>query len=256
MITLQNTRNRAGVCISGDYNDLNALVDAFHEIAIDEFSEKYTNYIDISTRVLGLCYDVRHAMQGDRDVELMDNGMNEDLMRFHSVIAPKKNVYYKCNCLYPEMFFVMIALNELIKLRARTLVKSKYGYNDLLDGKAVWDETIAVIRTFQAKFQKCVRELLTEASFARWLKVMNRDYIGIEEIAGQYIDFLNIEYINMSKEKREKSLTKMARRIAEFQSDKDFIEINEVVKEAALEYGCQKESIRLVGIEYPDDIDW
>ncbi|NLX91549.1 MAG: hypothetical protein GXZ07_08190 [Firmicutes bacterium] len=256
MITLRNTKNRAGVCISGDYNDLNALVNAFYEITIDEFSEKYTSYIDISTRVLGLCYDVRHAMQGDRDVELVNNGMTEDLMKFHSVIAPKKNVYYQCNYLYPEMFFVMIALNELIKLRARTLAKSRYGYNDLLNRRVIWDETIAVLRTFQAKFQKCVRELLTEASFARWLKVMNNDYIGIEEIAGQYIDFLNIEYINMSKEKREKNLTKMARRIAEFRTDKDYLEIKEVVEEAALEYGCPKESIRLAGIEYPDTIDW
>ncbi|UNC92047.1 DUF6904 family protein [Candidatus Contubernalis alkaliaceticus] len=53
------------------YVDLEALVTALHEITIDEYSEKNSNYIDISTRVLGLCYDVRHAMQGDREVELI-----------------------------------------------------------------------------------------------------------------------------------------------------------------------------------------
>jgi len=37
---------------------LNKLVDAFYEITIDEFSEKYTGCIDMSTRVLGTCYDM------------------------------------------------------------------------------------------------------------------------------------------------------------------------------------------------------
>ena len=36
MLMLENTANLAGISICGDYYDLNSLVDAFHEIAIDE----------------------------------------------------------------------------------------------------------------------------------------------------------------------------------------------------------------------------
>ncbi len=32
----------------------------------------------MSTRVLGVCYDVRHAYQGDREIELVDNGMTAE----------------------------------------------------------------------------------------------------------------------------------------------------------------------------------
>ena len=43
------------------------------------------------------------------------------------------DVYYKCNYLYPEMFFIMLALNELVKIRIRELVKGKHTYNNALD---------------------------------------------------------------------------------------------------------------------------
>jgi len=256
MLKINNTENLTGVTISGDLNDLKKLIDAFYEITVDEFSEKYANYVDISTRVLGLCYDMRHAMQGDREVELVENGMDEDKMKFHSIITPTNNVYYKCNYLYPEMFFIMLALNKLVKLRIRELTKSKYAYNNALDKNVIWDDTIATIRTFQAEFVKCVKELLTKASFSRWLKLMNDDYINIEEIAGQYVDLYNIKYINMTKEKRLKNLTKIAKKIAEFSYDAEHQEIKEVVAEAAKENSCSEGHIRIKGIEYPEEIEW
>lgn len=256
MITMQNTENLTGVTISGDYLDLNKMVEAFHEITIDESSEKYARYIDMSTRVLGTCYDIRHAMQGDREVVLVENGIIDDKMRYHATITSTHNVYYGCNCLYPEMFFITMALNRLVTVRMRELVKSRYVYNDALDKNAVWDETIAVIRTFQAEFMKCVQKVLSEASFRRWLNLMNSDYIHIEDMAGQYLDLCNIKYINMSREQRLKNLSKIAKRIAEFSMDAEHQEIKQVVVQAAQEYGCSEEDIRLQGIEYPEEIVW
>ena len=94
MLAIKNTPNLTGVTISGDYYDFYNLVEAFHEITINEYSEKRHQYIEISTRVLGLCYDIRHAYQGDREVELVDNNMTEDKMKWHSSITPKSNVYW------------------------------------------------------------------------------------------------------------------------------------------------------------------
>ncbi len=256
MISIKNTHNLTGVTISGDYNDLDNLVEALHAITITENSEKHQSFVEISTRVLGLCYEIRHAFQGDREVELLDNNMTEEKMKWHSMIVPKSNVYYCCNCLYPEMFFVMIALNELVKLRISDITKTKYIYREALDKKVIWDDKIAAIRSFQAEFAKCVKATLTEITFSRWLKVVNNDYLDIENITGQYIDVLNIKYINMTKEKRLKNLSLIARRISEFNFDKDHDEIKEVVAAAAKEYGCAKGEIRLNGIEYPEDIEW
>ncbi len=256
MISIKSTENLTGVTISGDYDDLCNLVDALHEITINEHSEKHHRYIEISTRILGLCYDIRHAYQGDRAVELVDNNMTEDKMKWHSIIAPKSNVYYSCNYLYPEMFFVMLALNALVELRIKDLTKAKYIYKEAMDKKVIWDDTIATIRFFQAEFVKCVKNIFTEATFARWMNVMNSDYTGIEDIAGQYVDLLNIKYINMTKEKRLKNLSSIAKRVAEFRYDNDHKEIKEVVTEAAKERGCEPGSIDLQGIEYPQDFEW
>lgn len=256
MITIKNTENLTGVTISGDFNDLNNLVDAFYAITINEYSEKHRRYIEMSTRVLGLCYDIRHAYQGDREVELVDNNMTEDKMKWHSIIAPKSNVYYCCNYLYPEMFFIMLALNELVQLRIGDLTKTRYIYREALDKNVIWDDIIATIRAFQAEFVKCVRGTLTEATFARWLKVMNGAYLDIVNICGQYVDVLNIKYIKMTKEKRLNNLSSIARRIAQYRDDNEHDEIKEVVAEAAKEYECAQGDIRLKGIEYPEDIVW
>ncbi|MGI6307744.1 MAG: DUF6904 family protein [Dethiobacteria bacterium] len=256
MIIIKNTPNLTGVTISGDFNDLYNLVEALHDITINEYSEKHHQYIDISTRVLGLCYDIRHACQGDRKVELVDNNMTEDKMKWHSINAPKNNVYYSCNYLYPEMFFVMLALNALIKLRIRDLTKAKFIFKEAMDKKVIWDKTIATIRIFQAEFVACVKDTFTKATFARWMNVMNDDYISIEDIAGQYVDLLNIKYINMSKEKRLKNLSPIAKRIAEFSHNNDHQEIKDVVTRAAIEHRCEPGAIKLQGIEYPEDFEW
>ncbi len=182
--------------------------------------------------------------------------MTDDKMKWHSIIAPKNNLYFSCNYLYPEIFFVMLALNALVELRIKDLTKTKYIFKETLDKKVVWDENIAIIRLFQAEFKKCVKGTFTEATLARWMTLMNSDYIGIEDIAGQYIDLLNIKYINMTKEKRLKTLSAIARRIAEFRYDDEHNSIKEVVMEAASEHRCEPGVIRLKGIEYPEDFEW
>ena len=46
--------------------------------------------------------------------------------------------------------------------------------------KIIWDETIAIIRLFQAEFVKCANDTVTDGTFARWLNVMNSEHIIIE----------------------------------------------------------------------------
>lgn len=259
MIIIKNTPGLAGVTICGDYNDLYHLVEAFHEITINEDSQthrKYHQYFGISIRVLGVCYDIRHAYQGDREVELIDNDMTEHKMKWHSIIAPNKNVYYSCNVLYPEIFLVMLALNALIKLRVKSLTKAKSIPREFADARVAWDKTIATIRIFQAALAECVRQTLTKATFTRWVNVMSNDHTDIKNIMGQYVDLLNIRHINMSKEKRMKNLSPVAKRIAEFNYNKDHREIKDVVTRAAEEYKCEPGAIRLRGIEYPEDFVW
>lgn len=256
MIKFENTENLTGVSITGDYYDFNNLVDAFHTITVDEYSEKNSEYVEMSIRVLGVCYDIRHAYQGDREVILLDNDMDDEKMKYHSIITTTKNVYYKCNLLYPEMLYVTIALNELIKLRMKELSKKKHIYELPYDKNVIWDDTIAVIRNFQAEFAKCVKEMLTERSFSMWLNYMNDENSYIIAMYQQYLDMLSIQYINMTKEKRLKSFTKISKRIAEFDFDDEYSNIKKSIDEAAKKYNCHHSELRLSDMEYPEEITW
>lgn len=256
VLIIENTPNYTGVSISGTFDDLYNLVEAFHEITIDEFTEKYPQYIGVSIRVLGVCYDVRHAYQGDREIKLVDNNMSEEKMRWHSIITPTMNVKYSCNILYPEMFYVILILNELINIRINELTKGKYKDCSINDRRVIWDETIVTIRNFQAAFNSCVRNTLTPASYSRWLNLMSNENISVVDIAHQYIDLLNSRFMDMTKEKRRKSLSLIAKRIAEYHFNDEHNELKAVVESAALDYGCTPEEIAIDGIEYPDVIEW
>ncbi|MCL2166651.1 MAG: hypothetical protein FWH49_05100, partial [Clostridiales bacterium] len=240
-----------------DYEDFYALVDAFHEITIDEYAEKYHEYIDTSTRLLAICYDVRHAYMGDREIALVDNNLDEDKQKWHGIKAPKKNVYYECNCLYPEMIFATIAINELINIRMMTLSKKNHSlYGAFIDKKVIWDKPIAVLRGFQSAFAECVRETLTPNLYSRWLTSTTKPYSSIHAMAGQYLDVINLAYIDMTKEKRLKSFTAITRRISDYWLDDEYQEIKRGVTQAAKLYGCAESEIQLRGIEYPDEIEW
>ncbi|ETA79551.1 DUF6904 family protein [Youngiibacter fragilis] len=256
MIKVENTPSYTGVKISGDYNDLYSLVEALHEICDIGDDRRLTNYRCITTRVLGLCYDIRHAFQGDREVELVDNGMDEDKMKWHNMVVPKVNVCYSCNSLYPEMFYIMIALNSLVELRIRNLTKTGYIFNEAFDRKVIWDKSIANVRMLQAAFTECIKGTITQMSYARWLNFMNRKYSYITSLSTQYLDLLNTEYVSLTKEKRIKNISAFAKRIAEFENDSDHQKIKNEVWEAARQYGCPPDEIVIRGIDYPDEIVW
>ncbi len=120
MIEVSLTKNLAGIMLSGDCNDLDNIIKSLYTITINEHAEtKNIKYIDMSTRVLELAYDIRHALQGDRGFEFIDNGMTKEIMKYHNTIASNKNVYYSCSYIFTEMVYCMLAINELIDLKAR-----------------------------------------------------------------------------------------------------------------------------------------
>ena len=47
-------------------------------------------YESAMNRVMGVCYDLRHALMGDRDIEFVDNGMDYDKMKWFLKYVPIK----------------------------------------------------------------------------------------------------------------------------------------------------------------------
>ena len=79
MIFVKNTPNNTGVAIHGDHMDFENLYDALHTVTGNE--DEFVAYEAARIRVLGVCYDIRHALMGDREIEFVDNGMDVEKKR-------------------------------------------------------------------------------------------------------------------------------------------------------------------------------
>ena len=97
MIQVKNTPNYTGVTIDGDFYDFEAIYDSLHEIVGDEWERE--EYVGARLRVLGVCYDIRHALMGHREVMFVENGLDQTKMKQLSVVANDKNPYLTCNVL-------------------------------------------------------------------------------------------------------------------------------------------------------------
>ncbi|GAA0300489.1 hypothetical protein GGQ92_001486 [Gracilibacillus halotolerans] len=249
MIQIKNTPHFAGVTISGDVHDMEALYESLHTIVGEEM--EWGSYAGARIRVLGLCYDLRHAIMGDRELTFVDNGMDEYKMKKLSVVANDKNIYLSCNILWPELLFVTMALNDFVKLYADK--QAVRNYQPLMDYRNIWDNSIATVRNFQASIVNCIKETIPATSINRILKLMNVDYTWSARYATQYLDELNYKFIVMDSEKRHKNITIMVKRIAE--QGREYQDVKEAVLEAARDYNCDMTEI-IYDLEYPETIEW
>ena len=130
MIKVKNTPQLVGITILGDYEDLNALYDAVSNYC--RFILDHQDHPDAEhclEFLLGLCYDFRHAYQGDRGYEAVENhaasigGMAEILYevpqkhkkKIQSVRSAFKNgnLYFSVDVLYPWALYYMFTLQAL-----------------------------------------------------------------------------------------------------------------------------------------------
>ena len=109
MITAKPTEHLTGILLEGEFNDFYELVDSIYRITglEDDYKDMYWS---VKNRLLGLCYEVRHAYQGDRNVKLVDNGVHDEMMKWHSMVMPKQNVHFSVEVLFPEALFVAFAV--------------------------------------------------------------------------------------------------------------------------------------------------
>ncbi|WP_134702997.1 hypothetical protein [Ammoniphilus sp. YIM 78166] len=249
MIFAKNTPNNMGIAVYGDYLDIEELYEALHAIVGEE--EEYPAYETARLRVLGVCYDMRHALMGNREMEFVENGLDDEKKKWLGVIAPDKNIYLKFHVFWPEMLFVLMALNDFVKLYARK--NAKKSYDVMVDKRNIWDPSIAMVRVFQSSVIKCIKETVSDASFPRMMNLMNKDYTWFDHYATQYVDILNCRFMDMDKDKRIKSIPTMAKRLAEFGDE--YQQVKNHVFVVAREYNCPISAIR-PNVEYPEEFEW
>ena len=249
MIFAENTRNSVGVAISGDHGDFNALYEGLHNVVGDE--SEFPGYETPRLRVLGICYDLRHAMMGDRDFVFVDNGRDE--YGFWPEDAPDANLYLKIHVLWPEMLFVQLALNDFVQLYATQLARKFDKRSTMVHTNAVWDESLAITRLFQAAVARCLQDTVTPSSYRRIIRLMTRETVAIKDYTTQYVDILNESFLDMKPEVRRQRLSRIGKWLAE--RGGDYGQVKGAVKAAALHYGVREDDIA-APVHYPEVIEW
>lgn len=250
MLTLRNTPNLAGIAISGDTHDLEFLYQGLHQVVGDE--EEFLPYDSVRLRVLGVCYDIRHAFQGDRELEYVKTGMSRDRMRWLGRIAPEQNLYYQVPVLYPELLFVTMALNDFVRLYSQKLARSQPF--PLLDKRVLWDPAVAAVRLLQSQVAGCLRDAVSPASYGRIMNLMHHHSPWMAHYCHQYLDIVNLRYLDLADgQQRKKALLTTVKRLVE--KGPEYQGLVASIHDFARVNGCLVDDVR-VSPGYPETIDW
>lgn len=258
MISAMPTENLAGIAIEGGHEDFYEIAESIYRMTgLEESYEDY--YWSVKNRLLGVCYDIRHAYMGNRDVKLVNNGVHDEMMKWHSMILPRQEVHFRVNILFPEAIFVALSAQELY-----VWSRSYYGqrtkkqeenaqfpalkYSDYIRDKAVIDTLSAVILGALA-------DVIGEDELEKVFKLKGHQNSDIFfDYATQYVDKCNIEYLKTAPEKRKDKLRNIAKRF--IQQPVAYKNMKRDLEYSAKEYDCSFHELHDPKLEYPEEIEW
>lgn len=239
MLTIRPTGNLTGVTISGDYWDIDELLVAINEVCGDE--KRYYDFLGSRHRILKVCLLLRNAIRGEHNVEFVSNGVHKEVRHNKKVLAPEKNVYFSVEVLWPEILFMVIALNDFIKLH-QEMVDDSY-----------WNIDISTIRHFQAVVCETFKEIVPEEHFEIFIHLLHTKQPAFFRYATQFVDVLNLEYIALSKQEREEQLSVFALRY--LMEEDTYIILYEQLMTAAKATKLPLHDLE-ISVNYPDIIIW
>ncbi|MEK4231184.1 DUF6904 family protein [Solibacillus sp. FSL H8-0538] len=239
MLSIHPTEHLTGARISGDFWDIDELVNAIYHVIGDE--NRYYDYQGSRNRLLSICLDLRHATQGERQIEFVTNGIHKGISRKQQLLLPEKNVYFAVEILMPELIFCALALNDFITL-----------HKEIIDDSE-WNEQIATIRKFQAQIAECLEGLMEREHYLVFFTTLHAKSPFYFRYATQYVDVLNLEYLSLSKEERSQHLTAFALRL--LMEDEPYNALKNQLLEATSTSKLPLHEIQLL-LKYPEEIVW
>ena len=252
MLSVKTTEKLTGVTISGTYWDLNALYDALSNVIGEEGS--YPEYEACRIRVLGLCYDIRHAYQGDRNRGRIEYG--DEVFSFEY--------------LWPETVFIFAVLDDFNRLSEGSRCYLKQENADKLfyhpeTKDALLErlpDDIAYVRYFQNLIKNAFQRTIDPKRYKKIMTAYEDEYRYsytwtkryFNNFCPQWVDIQNVKYLKRAPEKRKSYLATISEKILFDNSDYDALE--EAVFAFAKEEGVPYYDIELIGMQYPDKIEW
>lgn len=262
MLEVSMTPNLLGIKLSGDYDDLDVLYDAVWAVARTE--DKDFNLIGteseriMKTRLLALCYDIRHAYQGDRNIELVDSFIRPEAMQELKIAGLGKNVRYSVEILYPEAVFEIICLSYLVDIRKAELQKRvNYRPEYPESYRIVFDPVINLLRHYQSCVLGAIQVEATPNLYARICKQIGEEFFGISTMYTQWLDIINYDWWSMTKAQRKKGLGTVVRDIANYRNHDQYWSIKDEIDAFAEKHNCHYSDVRMpINDYYGDDLVW
>lgn len=254
MIKAKPTKNLTGINIQGDFNDFYELVESIYNITRSEENIN-SPYYSVSVRLLGICYDIRHAYQGDREVHLIDNGMNDEIMKFHSIIVPKQNLYYSVNILFPEALFVAMSIKEICEYAG-----TKKSWKSLIDDtkrpyrRATYLRDKSKLEILSAGILQAFSDVVGEDEADKLINLKTRTDESYRKYLTQFIDELNIDYIKSDVSKRKDKIKSIARKIAK--KSVSYLSLENDLIYWAKELNSNIHELHTEVDEYPEEFEW
>jgi len=260
MITGKPTEHLTGVTLEGEFEDFYELVDSIYRMT--RLEEDYDDpYWSVKNRLLGISYEIRHAYQGDRTVKMVDNWVNEDLMRRHDMVLPKKSVHYAVEVLFPEALFVAFAVPELCEdsvkyygARPRKRQEKDEGPKRPVPDYSDYIRDQANLGMLSSAILSAFAEVIGDASFERVMGLSKSYFTYFGHFLAQYVDRCNVEYIKAAQEKKPDKLKNIGRRF--FNCPDAYVRMRRDIEMGASEYGCSVHEMYDPRVKYPEEIVW
>lgn len=264
MLSVEMTPRLLGFEISGTYHDLDELYDAIWDLTVPEYDspedprpQGTPDEATMSTRLLALCYDLRMAKEGNRNVELTDSGMSSHLKEAWPEVYQEHNVTFSVEVLYPEAMYEALALVYLSDRRERYLSGNDTYYSlGRTRDKYLLDKSNAIVHNYLARLLAAVEKKATPARYRKVIKDVCAHHHNLPDLYQQWVDEQNFEYADTAPEKRAERLSIVVRRLANFDNDESYRSLKEDIDTYARNHNTWRENVRITGDYESLYCDW
>lgn len=263
MITAELTPHHVGIRIAGTHDDLERLYDAIWNVTLttdstDRSRDQGTpQEANASTRLLALCYDIRHAAMGTRNVDFADNGLDEYAMSASAKVGPRQNVIFSFEVFVPEMLYDLMVMGYLSQMRRCRLAGRKRWTRTLPDSPKVhFDVDALLVDALCATVMSAFERELSSGNFSR---VRKQVFEGSQRICDMYthwVDDLCDRWFHSLHDDRD--IADIATDLARYWEVPWYEDLVDSVLGVARQEGVDPEDVRDQSIDWPDpeDVDW
>ena len=257
MLHVELTEHFTGFRIHGDYDALDKLYDTVWTLAdVAAPGDEPKPDESMRARLLALCYDLRHAYQGDRGVTTRPSGMDAEKASWLGIDYAPRNQIFSVEVLYPEAMYEFLVLDHLVELRRKKILGSKARLTSpYAQCKALYDQLITHTRYYQGLMVDALRPHVSSQMLTRVLQQAAAPYSNVSAMYTQWVDVINMDWMAMTQKKRAKGFSTVVRDLADYSLHEQYREMRADIDASAKENGTHVDNVRL-NLEYPEDIEW